>query len=531
MKTHMFHCTIEDAARVDADVVIVGSGVAGIYTALNLDPCLRCVVLNKAGKQHSNSMYAQGGIATVISDNRQQDDPEQHLADTLTAGAGLCDEKAVRILVGEAWSNIQQLIRLQVPFDTNADGNLLLTREGGHHKNRILHCGGDATGLYMTRSLLAAAAKRENIKIYDDIFLSDILLDQNDRVCGVLALDEDERPCYFSAPVVVIASGGIGRVYRKSTNAICATGDGIAAASRAGAALKGMEFVQFHPTALLQPAADGRYFLISEALRGEGAILRDSEGRAFMQGVHPLADLAPRDIVSRAIVEEMRRQNFSHVFLDTTNRPREFLEKRFPTIFFECLHRGLDISREWIPVLPVQHYFMGGIRTDTDARTNLDGLYACGEAACTGVHGANRLASNSLLECLVFGRRCARHINGSDLSPRKAPVFADFTGKKEKQPDFQAYSREIRTLMTQKCGIIRNGKELREAADRIREILDRLHGLELSTKQGQEAYNRAMIAQAVLRASLLRKESVGAHYRSDDPSIGGNEHAAFIFAR
>lgn len=517
MRRYILNQPVENMKKMETDVVIVGCGAAGLFAALNLNPELKCILLNKAGTDCSNSMYAQGGIATVIEPHRDQDDPHQHLVDTLVAGAGLCDEKAVEVLVNEAWSAIQDLIKINVPFDVK-DGNLLLTREGGHGKNRILHCGGDATGLHMTSTLLENAKTRDNITVLNNYFLTDILTGDN-GVTGILALDDTEQPCYIATSKVVIASGGIGRVFRNSTNAVCATGDGIAAACRAGAELKDMEFVQFHPTALVHPDKTSRYFLISEALRGEGAILRNREWRPFMQGVHPLADLAPRDIVSRAIIKEMKRCNIPHVYLDITFKSRDFLKNRFPTIYGECMSRGLDIAKDWIPVLPVQHYFMGGIKTDINARTNIPGLYACGEAACTGVQGANRLASNSLLECLVFGKRCALDINNSSVIK---PGFIDRIPaelQKNEEIDFESFSSEIRTISTQKCGIIRNGKELTEAKTRVSEIFTILDAIDLEKKQPIETYNQSFISLKVIEASIRRKVSVGAHYRSDDETL------------
>jgi len=518
MKRYINHSREHAVKKLDTDVVIVGCGVAGLYAALNLERGLQCVVLNKAGAEQSSSMYAQGGIATVIEPN-EQDDTDQHFMDTLVAGVGLCDENAVRVLVDEAWGNIEQLIKMNIPFD-RLDGNLLLTREGGHGRNRILHCGGDATGLHLTRRLYEIAMKRENIRIFDRMFLSDIVTDEN-GVVGVLTMDGQNSPHYFAASKVIIASGGIGRVYRNSTNAICATGDGIAAASRAGAELRDMEFVQFHPTALVHPDENGRFFLISEALRGEGAILRNRRGEAFMHGVHPLADLAPRDIVSRAILLEMKKNDIPNVYLDITTRPRSFLKERFPTIYEKCMSCGIDIAQDWIPVIPVQHYFMGGIKTDTHGRTNITGLYACGESACTGVQGANRLASNSLLECLVFGRRCALQISQSKVSPPTRREVETSACVKCDYVDFESYSSEIRTLLTQKCGIIRNEKDLSEAYARISEIFDWLDSMVLGTPKSIETYNQSQIALAILRAAIQRKKSVGAHYRSDDESLGG----------
>jgi len=516
MKRYMFGGDLRDLSRVDTDVIIVGCGAAGLYTALCLDPRLKCIILNKAGIKHSSSMYAQGGVAAVIEPNKENDDPEQHFRDTLVAGAGLCDEDAVRVLVNEGWSNVQHLIELSVPFDKR-NGDLLLTREGGHNKNRILHCGGDATGLHLTRRLYEVANERENITILDDIFLHDILTN-NGAVTGVIARDLHNTPCYIASSKVVVATGGIGRVYRNSTNPICATGDGIAAALRAGAELKDMEFVQFHPTAFIHPNSSGRYFLISEALRGEGAILRNRQWEPFMQNVHPLKDLAPRDIVTRAIISEMAKHNIPHVYLDITMKSRSFLKGRFPTIYAECMSYGIDIAKDWIPVMPVQHYFMGGIKTDIRGRTNIGGLYACGEAACTGVHGANRLASNSILECLVFGRRCAVDIEESGVFTPKESGFETPASLKTEEVDYDSYGSEMRALMTRKCSIIRNGKELAEARARIGGIAEHLDAIALDTNKGVETYNQSLVSLEVIDASIKRKKSVGAHFRSDDDS-------------
>ncbi len=431
------------------------------------------------------------------------------------AGAGLCDEKAVRVLVGEAWSNIEQLIKIGVPFDTD-NGNFLLTKEGGHGKNRILHCGGDATGLHLTKSLYEESVRRSNIKIMNYMFLTDILTNEK-GVCGVQLMDSQNESCRFMASKVIIASGGVGHVFRNSTNAVCATGDGIAAAYRAGAELKDMEFVQFHPTSFIHPNENGRYFLISEALRGEGAVLKNRRGESFMRDVHPLADLAPRDIVSRAIITEMLKNDIPNVYLDITGKSRSFLKDRFPTIYNECMVRGVDIAKHWIPVIPVQHYFMGGIKTDTEGRTNIPGLYACGEAACTGVHGANRLASNSLLECLVFGRRCAYDIGSSGVFSPECGDFDDARLVKTAEGiDFDSYISEIRTLSTKKCGIIRNDHDLREAQARINEIHAELDGIRLSAGKEIETYNRSQIASLIITAAIQRKKSVGAHFRNDD---------------
>ncbi len=516
MRRTVFNGSLKDLPKVDTDVIIVGSGAAGLYTALQLDPALSCVILNKLGSEQSNSMYAQGGIAAVVEQNPYNDDPEKHYEDTITAGAGLCSPEAVRVLVNEANENIQKLIEWNVPFD-RTDGNLSLTREGGHSENRILHCGGDASGLYMTERLFELSCARRNLRIMDHMMLIDILT--NDRgVTGVIAINAQNMPMHFVCGCVVLCTGGIGRVYRNSTNAACATGDGIAAAIRAGAQVNDMEFVQFHPTALVHPDLNGRFFLISEAMRGEGAVLRNRDKEAFMEHVHPLKDLAPRDIVSRAIIKEMLEKNLPNVYLDITHKSRSFLKRRFPTIYAECMRRDIDIALDWIPVIPVQHYFMGGVGTDLWARTTIRGLYAVGETACTGVQGANRLASNSLLECLVFGHRCAQDINGSDQCPAGEPDYCavPFSADTD-ELDMDSFSTEMRELMTRKCSIIRNGKCLTEAAKRIGEIYRTLEGIELCCDpKAIETFNIATVAGEIIKAALARKQSVGAHYRSDE---------------
>lgn len=498
---------------MDFDVVITGSGVAGLYSALNLEDGLSCAVLNKRGAEESNSMHAQGGIAAVtLSGDSWQD----HFNDTLVAGAGLCDEQAVKVLVKEGPDDIQKLIEYGVPFDRDDHGNLIISTEGAHGCNRILHCGGDATGLHLTKTLYETVRQRKNITFMDNTTLIDILTDDDNHASGVIVQDADGAYLFLRSSYVIIASGGIGRIYRNSTNASPATGDGIAAAIRAGADVDNMEFVQFHPTALIHPDLNMRYFLISEALRGEGAILRNRKWEPFLQGVHPMADLAPRDIVSRAIVNEMTKYDVPNVYLDITSRSRAFLEKRFPIIYNECMNRGIDIAVNWIPVVPVQHYFMGGIKTDIDGRTNIDGLYACGESASTGVHGANRLASNSLLECLVFGRHCASHINGRLINGKKEAELLSDNKKMQETLDFQTCRSQIRDIMTKKGGILRNDAGLGEAVSVIEDFYNELKCIELHNRTQTETLNMATVAFRILTAAQKREKSVGAHFRSDE---------------
>lgn len=498
------------------DVVVVGAGIAGLYTALNIDEKYSVCVLAKETVEISNSYLAQGGIAVVIADD---DNTKLHFQDTIIAGAGLCDENAVRVLVDEGPSDIKRLISMNVPFDLNKFGKLSITREGGHRKNRIVHAGGDATGRETVKSLAYLVSQRENIKFYENSQFADVITDESGAVAGVVVRHEDGTYTLVSTKNVVIATGGIGQVYKISTNPAVATGDGIAAAVRAGANLKNIEFIQFHPTGMWSDSKESRAFLISEAVRGEGGLLKNKEGVRFMLGKHELNELAPRDIVARGITKEMRRSGDDHVFLDITAKSDEFLKNRFPTIYNECAKRGIDISKDWIPVCPVQHYLMGGIQTNLDAQTSVPGLYACGEAAYTGVHGANRLASNSMLECLVFGRRAAQKINsvleaegtqGAGISSLPSiPVRA------ESDYDYAALRAEIQQLMNDYCSVIRNKEGMEYALEQVTRIRDELLSVFDNKREYFECLNISFIACSILTAALARRESVGAHYRED----------------
>ncbi len=493
------------------DVIVVGSGIAGLYSALHLSAELSVAVVCKSNIEKGSSWYAQGGIAAVLSDD---DSYRLHLEDTLKAGAGLCNTDAVEALVKEGPDNIMELVRMGVPFDSDGYGKLLCTREGGHRINRIVHCGGDATGRETTRQLGRLVASRENITVMTECYAVDVVTDDS-GVCGILLCREGNL-VYCPCGNVIIATGGIGQVYRYTTNPSGAVGDGIAMAQRAGARLDRMEMIQFHPTTLIPQGKTERLFLISEAVRGEGAILRNSKGEAFMQNAHDMKDLAPRDIVTRAILSELSKSGEQNVFLDVSNMSAEFFAHRFPTIYAKCKELCINLTEDMIPVRPGQHYLMGGIRTDLYGATHIPGLYACGEAACTGAHGANRLASNSMLECLVFGRRCALCINGNARAGKEVDLEFD---ARRTEPLSHAREAELRTRikhkMTKYAGPVRTAEGLARARESIAAIREEIDGYILSGGYEFELYNMAEVAQTVIDSAAARKESVGAHYLAD----------------
>ncbi|MDD4125668.1 MAG: L-aspartate oxidase, partial [Eubacteriales bacterium] len=493
------------------DTVVVGAGIAGLYAALHISPEHSVAVLAKAHIEDSNSYLAQGGIAAVTT---KDDTYIAHIEDTLKAGAGLCDRKAVEVLVEEGPSDIEELISMQVPFDINADGDLLITREGGHRQRRVLHCGGDATGRETTKQLGMIALQRENLHFHFNTYLVDILT-ENDRAVGVLT-EKDGIYTVIRSDSVIIATGGIGQCYEYTTNPAGAVGDGIAACLRAGAAVRDMEFVQFHPTTLISAGKAERLFLISEAVRGEGAVLRNSKGEAFMQGRHEMADLAPRDIVTREILKDLKRTDDEYAYLDCSGMTREFFISRFPTIYHECQLRGINIPGDKIPVRPAQHYLMGGVKTDLNAQTNIKGLYCCGECSETGIHGANRLASNSLLECLVFGRRAANHINAGYTPQENKKTHYKINTPEHTlvltNEELQSCEKHIKHLLQTCVGAERRVSELKYAQSELMRLCDIFNNAVLSAVLGFRVYNMLTVAVLITEGALNRRESVGSHY-------------------
>lgn len=509
MRRYIYHDTLRTIEQKAYDVVIIGGGLAGIYTALSLPPTMRILVVQKKDEQVSSSWHAQGGVAAVTLPD---DSWQAHRDDTLTAGAGLCDPHAVELLVREGPKEIARLCERGVPFDRNADGALACGREGGHGAHRIVHCGGDATGRILVQSLGRQLQDQPHIMVWTNTVMTDIVTDAN-GVCGVIL--HQHQPVYVQTPHVVLCTGGIGRIYKYTTNPAISTGDGIAAAARAGAVLKNMEFVQFHPTGLALPDIHGQVFLISEAVRGDGGLLYDEYGQRIMKGKHELEDLAPRDIVARAIHKHLRATGTAKAYLDIAYKGSDFAAKRFPTIYQFCLQHGIDITKQRIPILPTQHYFMGGVAVDANAKTNIDGLYCVGESSCTGVHGANRLASNSLLECLVFGRRCARYIADCGRSQPSHIPHLDAVSYREDRVRVSDYRERIRRTMMEDGGIIRNATDMQRGIKSLTHIIEELDGRKLDKLPHLEAYNMACVGRAVLEGALARTQSVGGHYRED----------------
>jgi L-aspartate oxidase len=497
--------TLENVSEViDTDFLIVGAGVAGLRAAIELAPAGRVLIVAKDTLQESSTQYAQGGIAAALSDD---DEVELHEQDTINAGAGLCDAEAVRVLVEEGPGAIQQLIEWGTEFDREG-AKLLFAREGAHSRNRVLHAHGDSTGAEIGRTLYKKACSLRGVEFRSFSAVTDLLLDDGE-VAGAIACDESRRgQVRIHARAVLLASGGLGRVFRETTNPPVATGDGVACAYRAGAVISDIEFVQFHPTALFLENAPR--FLLTEALRGEGAYLRNASGERFMQRFHEMAELAPRDVVSRSIVAEIERTG-SPVYLDVTHLGAEFLRTRFPRVYETCRALGFDLATTPTPVHPAAHYAMGGVKTDLDGRTNIARLYAAGEVACTGVHGANRLASNSLLEGVVFGARAGAYMRNSRAS------VPDPHAATAPPASFPCMSEvEVRSLAWEACGIARNGHKLAQAIEHLASSSTATAGMHASRKH-HELRNMHLVTSLIARCALAREESRGGHYRTDFP--------------
>ncbi|REK67432.1 MAG: L-aspartate oxidase [Brevibacillus sp.] len=497
--------------RVKTDVAVIGAGIAGLYTALQASEYANVVLISKKGLDDSNTRWAQGGIAAVTA---KSDSPALHRQDTLIAGAGLCSYAAVEVLVHEGPERLKELIAYGTKFDKDAQGRYELTKEGAHSKRRILHAHGDATGAEIVRALSARVRDQANITVLENHFAIDVVT-QDGECVGVIVQNQEGGLFFLESNATVLATGGAGQLYRYTTNPDIATADGIAMAYRAGARIKDVEFIQFHPTALYYPGAPR--FLISEAVRGEGAILRNTSGERFMEKYHPQKELAPRDVVARAIVSEMEKTHSSYVYLDITHESEELIKHRFPTIYRFCLQYGLDMVTDWIPVAPACHYIMGGVQTDLNGETSTRRLFACGEVSCTGVHGANRLASNSLSEAVVFGHRIVRRIRELTPLPEVRPFAAVEPKRTSRSVDTREQRVRLQKLMLRHVGLKRHEKGLRKALDELERMQQFCYGT-YSDRESFEFLNLLNTAVLTTRAALLREESRGGHYRIDFPN-------------
>jgi len=496
--------------QISTDIVIVGAGLAGIYTALNIDSSKRVDIIVKEDLVDTNSRLAQGGIAGELEINEKN--IESHIEDTLKAGSYLNNEVAVRVLVEEASENIKRLMKFNVKFDRDESGNVLLTKEGGHSTRRILHAGGDSTGNDIMTALRAELRSRPNVHIHENTMALELIY--SDNICyGVSCLNNELRETvHFFAENTVLATGGIGNIYGSTTNSTSASADGTGLAYRAAVAVEKMEFVQFHPTAFHNEYSKHRQkFLISEAVRGEGAYLLNSEGKRFMEKYDDRLELAPRDKVSQSIYREMYDTWTDHVYLDARHLGTAFLEKRFPTIYNHLKKEGYEMGTDLIPVSPVEHFNVGGIKVDTYGKTSMENLYANGECASNGIHGANRLASNSLLECVVFGNRIAININ--EKAPIKRHHEATIKQYKTYNYNYIPMKKKLGMIMDEFVGIVRTEEGLKTALKQVSSMENNLKDYPNNSKHYYEALNMVQTALLIIRAALHRKDSIGCHYR------------------
>ena len=514
--------------RKYCDCIVIGSGIAGLSTAMRLAKNNNIKVLTKSSLSDSTTWYAQGGIAAAI---KKPDFWKNHYEDTIIAGQGLCDRKAVEILVKTAPKMIEDLIEIGTNFDIS-EGEISLTTEGGHSYPRILHAGGDATGEELEKKLVSHSKSLKQINFFPEYFVLDILVYKN-KCIGVLGMDINTGKIEIHpASNIVIASGGIGQIYDLSTNPPISTGDGIAMAYRAGTSIMDIEFVQFHPTVF--KTKDSKLFLISEALRGEGAYLRDCHGNRFMVGRHPRAELAPRDIVVKEMIRVMDESGRNYVYLDATHIPESHLKIRFPNIISKLRENGLDLKKDLIKVSPAEHYLNGGIKTDYKGKTNIEGLYCCGEAAATGAHGANRLASNSLMEGLVYGWKIYKDIekkleqkNPEDENKAiecinklldEAKIKKSKAGKfNDNKLDIKTFISDLKNIMTKKVGILRDAQSLKEAGEFVDFHINSGYLYNKRDKNILEFANMLTVASLIIKAASLREESRGTHQRNDFP--------------
>ncbi|WP_336790756.1 L-aspartate oxidase [Paenibacillus sp. MMO-177] len=507
---YLVDLSLEDLPVIEKDVIVIGAGIAGLFTALRASENKQSVLMiTKKSLLDSNTRYAQGGIAAVISD---EDSPAYHREDTLIAGAGLCSEDAVNVLVHEGPEGVNNLISMGTQFDLE-NGEFALTKEGAHSQRRILHANGDATGYEIVRALSEKATADPGIDVWDDHFVID-LVTQDGECCGAIVQKPDGQRLHVRGKATILCSGGTGQLYRYTTNPDVATGDGIAMAYRAGALIQDMEFVQFHPTSLCYPGAPR--FLISEAVRGEGAFLRNIRGERFMERYHHQLELAPRDVVARAIVSEMEETKSTFVYLDITHESPEMVKHRFPTIYEFCLQYGLDLTTDWIPVAPAAHYMMGGVKTDLFGETNIRRLFACGEVSSTGVHGANRLASNSLSEAIVFGKRIVDSI-------MKLPELETKPVIERNQPRSSAPMQavvekrlKLQKVMVRYAGLRRDAHGLERGLEELKRQLPFFQSV-LTKREEYEFANLLTCAILTTESALQREESRGGHYREDFP--------------